>query len=63
MEDIYIEKKANAYTVEIQFDYKSDKENEVYFYKTREEMEADLSNIVERAHQVHTEIEKPTLLG
>ena len=51
MNDIRIEKKANCYTVEVNQDWHSgESEDEVFFYKTKEEMVAALPELVERAH-------------
>lgn len=55
MEYIQIEKKANCYTVEINGNYKYDADDEIYFYKTKEEMVAALPELVERAHAKHEE--------
>lgn len=52
MQSIDIYKKANGYLVEINGDY-GKIEEEVYLYKTREEMEADLPNLVQRAHEIN----------
>ena len=57
MNRIDIIKKANAYVVEIGADYRmNDSDDEVFFYKTCEEMEADLIHVIGRAHQVNVEI-------
>ena len=56
MNFITIEKKANCYTVEITSNWRADdSEDELFFYKTREEMEADLLNVIKRAHEKHEE--------
>lgn len=56
MDYIQIEKKANCYTVEINANYRvDDSEDEISFYKTKEEMIADLPNVIERAHAKHEE--------
>ena len=56
MDYINIEKKANCYTVEINSNWRDDdSEDELFFYKTREEMEADLPNVIKRAHEKHEE--------
>ncbi len=55
METIYIQKVANGYTVEINGDYHVDADDELYLYKTREEMTADLPNVIERAHVLDAE--------
>lgn len=52
MNRIDIIKKANAYVVEIDADYRMDEsDDETFFFKTREEMEAELPKIIERAHE------------
>ncbi len=56
MKDINIDKKANGYLVEISANYAlANAEEEVFLYKTREEMEADLPNLVARAHSTWAE--------
>lgn len=55
MDTIFIKKVANGYTVEISGHYDFDRDEELYLYKTREEMEADLTNVIERAHQLDAE--------
>lgn len=51
MDYITVEKKANCYTIEINASYRvHDSEDEIFFYKTKEEMLADIANVIERAH-------------
>lgn len=56
MDSVDIYKKANGYLVEISSNYRiDDSEEETYLYKTRKEMEADLPNVIQRAHEKHEE--------
>lgn len=55
MQTVDIKKVANGYLVEISGDYDTI-DDEVYMYKTREELEADLVTILVRAHQVYLEV-------
>lgn len=50
MNYIQIEKKANCYTAEINANYRGEGEDEIFFYKTKEELVAALPEIIERAH-------------
>lgn len=55
MQNVDIKSVANGYIVEISGDY-DEVEEEVYLYKTREEMEADLKNVIQKAHEATEKI-------
>lgn len=53
METIYIKKLKNGYTVELGF--LNDADDEIYLYKTKEELVAALPELIERAHKFYEE--------
>lgn len=55
MQNIDIKKVANGYLVEVCGDY-DEIDEEIYLYKTREEMQSDLENVVQKAHELSEKI-------